>query len=56
MAYHFLAGNGSLWIQPDGPNTQPQFLGCHKLGDVEQAQGDVTLLYCKDPAPPTSSR
>jgi photosystem II stability/assembly factor-like uncharacterized protein len=44
-----VAGQSSVWIQPGGPNTKPEFLGCHEVGDVEEAQGDVTLLYCPDP-------
>src|SRR3990167_3076362 len=43
-----VAGQSSVWIQPSGPNTKPEYLGCHEVGDVEEAQGDVTLLYCPD--------
>jgi len=35
---------GSLWIQPDGPNTEPKFLGCHELGDFEEGIGDVKII------------
>lgn len=52
MGHHFLAGEGVLWIQPDGPGTQPRFLGCHMLGDLTIPKGDVTLLYCPDPSAP----
>jgi len=47
---NFLAGQASVWVQPGGPNTKPEFLGCHGIGDVEEPQGDVTLLYCPNPA------
>lgn len=41
--------NGALWVQPDGPNTEPQFLGCHELGDLSEAEGGVELLRCFRP-------
>jgi len=47
-----LAGEGVIWIQPDGPNTEPKVLACHLLGDVAEPQGDVTLFYCPDPEIP----
>src|SRR3972149_12276387 len=52
MAHIFLAGEGALWILPGGPNTAPDFLGCHLLGDVTEPTGDVTLGYCPDPSGP----
>jgi len=52
MATHFTAGMGALWVQVDGPNTQPVYLGCHQLGDIEEPQGDVELIYCPDPSAP----
>lgn len=50
MDVNFLAGQSSLWIQPDGPNTEPKYLGCHGVGDLTEPFGDVTMLYCPDPA------
>lgn len=44
----FLAGSGAIWLQPDGPNTQPYYLGCHTLGDVERPQGDASLVFIPD--------
>lgn len=41
--------NGALWVQPDGPNTEPQFLGCHELGDLSEAEGGVELIRCFRP-------
>ena len=52
MATHFTAGMGALWAQVDGPNTLPVYLGCHQLGDIEEPQGDVELIYCPDPSAP----
>ena len=34
MAHHFVAGEGALFAQIDGPNTIPVYLGCHQIGDV----------------------
>lgn len=42
-----LAGEGALWIQPDGPNTKPAYLGRHELGDLSQPLGDVKMYYGK---------
>lgn len=50
MDTSFLAGQASIWAQPNGPNSKPEYLGCHGAGDIEEPQGDVTLLYCPDPA------
>ncbi|KKN01938.1 hypothetical protein LCGC14_1122730 [marine sediment metagenome] len=46
----FLAGQASLWVIPDGPNTKPLYLGCHGVGDITEPKGDVTLQYCPDKA------
>jgi photosystem II stability/assembly factor-like uncharacterized protein len=50
MTKPFFAGQASVWAQPDGLNTKPEYLGCHEVGDVEEPQGDVTLVFCPDPA------
>jgi len=47
---NYLAGQASLWVQPDGPNTEPKYLGCHSIGDIPEPKGDSTFLYCPDPA------
>lgn len=47
---NFLSGQSSLWVQPDGPNTEPKYLGCHGVGDVTEPLGDETMLYCPDPS------
>ena len=42
---------GSLFIQPDGPNTEMYYLGCHTMGDLtDSAGGAVTPFYCWDPS------
>lgn len=51
---HFTAGAGSLWVQPYGPNTQPQYLGCHQIDDIEQPEGDSEPIYCPDPKAPNT--
>lgn len=52
MTKYYIAGEGALWAQPDGPNTKPQFLGCHTLGDITVPRGALNLMYCKDPSKP----
>jgi len=47
-----LAGEGVIWIQPEGPNTEPKVLACHMIGDIAEPQGDVTRFYCPDPEIP----
>jgi len=39
---------GALWVQPDGPNTEVHFLGCHDLGDISEKAGSIDLLRCMD--------
>jgi len=46
-----LAGEGAIWAQPAGPNTELVYLGCHELGDIEEPLGDVRLLYCSTEDP-----
>lgn len=53
MAHHFVSGEGALWAQRSGPNTVPVYLGCHQLGDVDQPEGDVELIYCPDESGPS---
>ena len=45
----FTAAQGSLWVQPDGPNHEPLYLGCHDLADLIQPKGDVSQRYCPKP-------
>jgi photosystem II stability/assembly factor-like uncharacterized protein len=52
MAHHFTSGEGALWVQRDGPNTIPVYLGCHQLNDVDKPEGDVELIFCPDPSGP----
>src|SRR5690554_3099998 len=48
---------GSLFIQPGGPNTVVQYLGsCHRLTDIQQNLGNNTLHYCGDPVQPNQYR
>lgn len=53
MSHHFVSGEGALWAQRDGPNTVPVYLGCHQLGDVDQPEGDLELIYCPDESGPS---
>lgn len=56
MSDFYLAGQGSIWVQPDGPNTEPKYLGCHALLGIDAPKGDVTLYYCPDPSAPNKFR
>lgn len=48
----FLAGNGTLWVQPDGPNTMPVYLGEHGIGDITKPKGDATTVHVASPMKP----
>lgn len=50
----YLAGAGAVWLQPDGPNTQPYYLGCHTLGDLDHPQGDANLVFVPNIEQPNS--
>lgn len=43
------SNEGSIFVQPDGPNTKPIYLGCHDVGDLDEPLGDSALWQCKDP-------
>ncbi len=40
--------NGAVFIQPDGPNTQPLYVGCIDLDDISEPLGDIELAQCID--------
>lgn len=48
-----LSMEGTLWLLPDGPNTQPNNLGCHVLNDVSRSRGTNTPIYCPGDTPNT---
>jgi len=50
MSNNYLAGQSSVWVLPEGPNTEPKYLACHSVGDIANPKGDETLLYCPDPS------
>ena len=52
MSEPLKGGNGALFVQLDGPNSDVHYLGCHELGDIEEPLGDLTLLWCPDPSAP----
>jgi len=56
MSTPFIAGNGVLYVQVNGPNTKPEYLGCHDLGDIEEPEGEKTLQWCRDPSAPKKYR
>jgi hypothetical protein len=44
----------NLWVQPRGPNTPVEFLGCHTIGGVTKPKGTNTLNFCPDPVQPNA--
>ena len=40
---------GAIWVQPDGPNTEVHFLGCHGLDEISESMGGIDLLRCFEP-------
>jgi len=56
MAEVFTSKKWSLWVQPDGPNTKPQYLGCHDLDDLTEPGGAANLLLCFDHDDPSGYR
>lgn len=42
----------SLWAQPDGPNTDMKYLGCHGITTVTKPKGTNTLNFCPHPTRP----
>lgn len=51
---HFTGGEGSIWIQPDGPATSMTFLGCHEVASIDEPLGDYTPFFCPDPSRPNA--
>ena len=49
MSDSFGTRQGSLWIQLNGPNTEPVLLSCKDLGDVEEPAGDIKPVLCQSP-------
>jgi len=46
MANDLTTNNGAIWVQPDGPNTQVYYLGCHGLDEIAESMGAIELLRC----------
>lgn len=40
-------GMGTVWVQPNGPNTEVYALLCVDLDSVDEPQGDVSLQLCR---------
>lgn len=53
-AHHFKSGEGGLWVQRNGPGSPVAFLGCHQVGDVDQPEGDIEIIWCPDPRAPNT--
>lgn len=47
MTTPFKSRNWGLWVQPDGPNTEMRFLGCHDVDDIEAAGESINeIIRC----------
>ncbi len=47
---YLFARNGALWVQVDGPNTVPEYLGCVDMDAIAEPGGGIdTLLRCFRP-------
>lgn len=46
MANDLTTKSGALWVQPDGPNTEVIYLGCHGADEITEATGGIDLLRC----------
>jgi photosystem II stability/assembly factor-like uncharacterized protein len=44
---YFDADMGSVWVQPDGANSEPKLLMCYSTDGFEEPQGDVTSRLCR---------
>lgn len=47
---YFDADAGIIWVQPDGPNTEPQPLLCHNLDSIDEPLGDTATRLCRTAA------
>jgi photosystem II stability/assembly factor-like uncharacterized protein len=43
------SSKSALFVQPNGPNTRPRYIGCKDLEDIVEALGAVELLRCFKP-------
>lgn len=42
--------SGTIWVQPDGPNTDQAALLCSDIDGLDEALGDITNRWCRDGA------
>ncbi len=40
---------GAVWIQPNGPNTKPEYLACIDAADIAETLKSVEFSYCRQP-------
>lgn len=40
---------GAVWIQPDGPNTKPEYLACIDSADLAETLKTIEYGYCRQP-------
>lgn len=42
----YTSKRGAMFVQKDGPNTKPEYIGCRDLDDIAEPQGAVELIRC----------
>ena len=42
----YTAGDGALWVFPEGPNHAPGYVGCTDADDITEPKGDIELIRC----------
>jgi len=47
MSEYFDEFEGVIWVQPNGPNTEPVPLLCATIDGLDQPLGDVTRRFCR---------
>ena len=45
---YFQNFSGTIWVQPDGPNTAPEALLCADIDGIDESLGDITNRWCRD--------
>lgn len=42
----YTSRRGAMFVQKDGPNTKPEYIGCRDLDDIAEPQGAIELIRC----------
>lgn len=50
MAKVYTQKNDTVWVAPDGPNTQPFLLSCHDVADIVEPAAGKEIVQCMNDA------